>query len=524
MHPASSARGRAAELAPFLALAAVTLLAGFALRYPSFYEPRWYGDEGIFAAIAQNMREGRTLYAQAWDNKPPLIYFTYAGIQSLFGTGVFALHLVTTLVVLSTQISVMAIALRLAGWRRALVAGLVFATLMDTPIIEGDLAMTETFMILPASLAVLAFVVAEGREEGRRRFALYLASGLLLGIAAGYKQVAILDLAAIASMIALTHERPMRALAPLATGFSAVQIVLAAFFVADGAFGGYWYAVAGSLGLYSDMAPAAGPLVRLSGFLPSLMVLAWLVRRRQLGEPITLAMFPALWLAFDVAGATSSTFPFPHYLQQAAPALALTVATNPLSIEKEQLSRALLGVTAVLVAAVVTGQFAIAFRERRQLDPVRYYRTFVEHRFGTMSDLDYEYAFDGKAVAVNDIVSYIDRDGAGTSVYTWSELPWIYPAGGYRNPARYYTSFLGEFIPGAKPQILRDLNRDPPDYVVVSSSSYSPFEGLQSFLAQRYTLLHVQGDWSIYRLATAEGALHPDATGAGGAESGLRTP
>jgi hypothetical protein len=312
-------------------------------------------------------------------------------------------------------------------------------------------------------------------------------------------------------MMAVTHERPVRALAPLAAGFAAVQIVLAAFFVADRAFGGYWYAVAGSLGLYTDMAPPAGPLVRLSGFLPSLMALAWLVRRRQLGEPVTLTMFPALWLAFDVAGATSSTFPFPHYLQQAAPALALTVATNPLGMEKEQLSRTLLGVTAVLVAAGVTGQFAIAFRERRQLDPVRYYRTYVEHRFGTMSDLDYEYAFDGKAVAVKDIVGYIDRDGGGTSVYTWSELPWIYPAGGYSNPARYYTSFLGEFIPGAKPQILRDLNRDPPDYVVVSSSSYSPFEGLQRFLAEHYTLLHTQGDWAIYRLSTARGTMQPDA-------------
>ncbi len=510
MTPAPSHRSRTAELAPFVALAALTVLLGFALRYPSLYEPRWYGDEGIFAAIAQNMREGRTLYAQAWDNKPPLIYFTYAGIQSVFGTSVFALHLVTTVVVLSTQVCVMAVAVRLSGWRRALVAGLVFAALMDTPIIEGDLAMTETFMILPASLAVLAFVVAEEREEGGRR-SLYLAAGLLLGVAAGYKQVAVFDLAAIAAMIAFTHERPLRALAPLAGGFAAVQIALAAFFLADGAFGGYWYAVAGSLGLYTDMAPAAGPFVRFSGFLPSLMVLAWLTRRRQLGEPVTLSTFPALWLAFDVAGATSSTFPFPHYLQQAVPALALTIATNPLGVEKEHLSRALLGVTAVLVAALVTGQFAVAFRDRRQVNPVRYYRTFVEHQFGTMSDLDYDYSFDGKAVAVNDIVSYIDRDGAGTSVYTWSELPWIYPAGGYSNPARYYTSFLGEFIPGARARILDDLGRDPPDYVVLSTSAYSPFQGLQRFLAERYTLLHVQGDWSIYRLATARGALQPDA-------------
>lgn len=510
-----SVRARAAALAPWAALAAITFLVAFALRYPSLYEPRWYGDEGIFAAIAQNMREGRTLYAQAWDNKPPLIYFTYAGIQSLFGTGMFALHLMTTGVVLATQAGVMAVAALLYGRRRALAAGLLFAVVMDTPVIEGDLAMTETFMILPTTLAMLAFVVAE-RRAPERGLPLYVAAGLLLGVAAGFKQVAVFDLAAVALMIALTHERPLRALVPLACGFGAVQAGIAAFFIAEGAFSGYWYAVAGSLGLYADLAPAANPLARLTTVLPALLVLAWLARRRQAGEPVTLAAFPALWLGLAVAGATSSTFPFPHYLQQAAPAAALTIAGNPLGIEREGLSRALLAVTGVLVAALIAGQFTVAFRDRRQLDPVRYYRTFVEHQFGTMSDLRYEYAFDGKVVAVHDIVRTIRADGGGTTVYTWSELPWIYPTGGFTNPARYYTSFLGELIPGAKPQIMDALERHPPAYLVVSSNSYAPFERLQQFLDGRYVLLHGQGDWRVYRLATAPGKLAPESARAAG--------
>lgn len=503
-------RPRGASIA-YAAAVAATLAVAFALRYPSLYEPRWYGDEGIFAAVAQNMREGRTLYSEAWDNKPPLIYFTYAGIQSLFGTGMFALHAATTCVVLATQACIVAIGAALFGRWRGLVAGLLFALAMDTPIIEGNLAMTETYMLLPVSLAVLAFIVAEQRP-GEHRTGLYLCAGLLLGVATGYKQVAVFDFGAMALMLALMHERPWRAVEAMAAGIATVQGTIAAYFLATGAFGGYWYAVVGSLGLYSDMAPAAGPFVRLSGFLPALMVVAWLARRRQWGEPVTLAMFPALWLACDVAGATSSTFPFPHYLQQAAPAAALTLVALPWTLERERLSLALIGVTGLLVVAVFAGQFAVAFRERRQLDPVRYYRTFLSHQYGTMSDLDYDYEFDGKAIAVNDIVRYIDEDGAGTTVFTWSELPWIFPAGGYKNPAPYYTSFLGEFIPGARARILRDLQREPPVYVVVSSSSYSPFLGLQGFLDSRYELLHEQGDWRVYRLATASGRLSPDVT------------
>lgn len=502
-HPA---RPRTGDRALFVVLAAATLFAGFALRYPSLFEPRWYGDEGIFAAIAQNMRGGRTLYSQAWDNKPPLIYVTYAGVQALFGTGMFALHLVTTAVVLATQACLMAAAALLYGRKRALVAGLVFAVVMDTPLIEGDLAMTETFMILPATLAVLAFVSAERRGEDRR-FLLYLAAGLLTGLAAGYKQVAVFDFAAIALMVLLTHGRPLRALTPLAAGFAAPQIVLAAFFVADGAFSQYWYAVAGSLGLYASLAPDQDAFARFSGSLPAVLVLAWLVRRRQLGEPATLAVFPPLWFAFDIAGVTSSTFAFPHYLQQAAPSLALLVVASPLRSERERLSRALLSVTGVLVVAVITGQFALAFEHRRQLDPVDYYRTFASHRWGTMSDLDYAYSFDGKVVAVDDITRYLKEDGAGTSLFAWSELPWLYAAGGFANPTRYYTSFLGELVPDAKPEILRDLDRHPPVYVLVSDDSYAPFDELSPFLASRYALIHEQGDWRLYRLRSARGRL-----------------
>ena len=493
----------------YATLAATTLLVAFLLHYPSLFEPRWYGDEGIFAAVAQNIRHGETLYADALDNKPPLIFFTYAAIQSTLGSGVFALHFVATVSVLATQAAVMAIALRLFGPRRSLAAGLIFAFAMGAPLLEANLAMTETFMILPASLAVLAYLLAARRDE-RARTPWYAAAGLLLGIAAGYKQVAVFDGAAIAAMIWITHERPLRALAPIAAGFALPQIAFAALFLASGAFPQYWYAVAGSLRLYAELGPAQSPFVRFIGFLPALMACAWLVRRRQLGREVRLSMFPMLWLGFAIAGATSSSFPFPHYLQQAIPALALVLVADPLGQEREDVGKIVLAVGGVLVAAVVFGQFAFAYRERTQLDPIDYYRTFVQHRYGTMSYDDYVRHFDGKAFTVHDIALDIERDGAGATLYTWSELPWLYADANLTNPARYYTSFLGEFIPGAKQEILRDLNARPPVYIVVSDEAYGPFAELDAFVAARYALIDARNDWRLYRLLTANGRLTPE--------------
>ncbi len=497
--------------APYGAVVATVLLL-FVLRYPSLYEPRWYGDEGIFAAIAENMRSGQMLYADAWDNKPPLIFFTYAGIQSLLGTSVFALHLVSLVVVTATQGVVMTLAGLLGGARRAAVAGVIFALLMGTPLLEGNVAMTETFMILPSSLGVLAFVIAQRRDEPSR-WALYAVAGVLFGIAAGYKQVAVFDAAAVGVMIWLTHERPVRAFVPLAVGFAVPQALFVAFFVVSGAFPQYWYAIVGSLGLYSEIGAAQGPFVKFMGYLPALLVVAWLVHRRRGGSPITLQLFAPLWLGFALAGSMSSAFAFPHYLQQAVPTFALTVAFNPFEIEREEFRRLVLGVTSALMAAVVFGQFALAYRERTQLNPVDYYQTFASHQWGTMSDQDYDYAFDGKVIAVNDVVSYMKADGAGTSLYTWSELPWVYPAGGFTNPARYYTSFIGEVIPGAKGEILRDLNAHPPAYVLVSDDTFAPFEELSGLLASRYALVHEQGDWHLYRLTSAHGNLDRHAGG-----------
>ena len=61
------------------------LFTTFILRFPSLFEPFWYGDEGIFAAVARNLNLGGTLYQTAWDNKPPAIYLTYAAIFKSFG-------------------------------------------------------------------------------------------------------------------------------------------------------------------------------------------------------------------------------------------------------------------------------------------------------------------------------------------------------------------------------------------------------------------------------------------------------
>src|SRR3989344_2955457 len=107
-------------------LLASILFLTFVLRFPSLFEPFWYGDEGIFAAVARNLNQGGVLYQTAWDNKPPMIYLTYQAIFRLFGVSMFWLHLTAAITVLATAAVIYEIAQEVMGEKRALVATLVF--------------------------------------------------------------------------------------------------------------------------------------------------------------------------------------------------------------------------------------------------------------------------------------------------------------------------------------------------------------------------------------------------------------
>src|SRR3989339_2271242 len=167
------------------------LFAIFLFRLPSLFEPFWYGDEGIFAAVANNLNQDGVLYQTAWDNKPPMIYLTYAAIFKTLGTSMFSLRLVTLAVVLTTAVVIYEIAKKLLGENRALFATLIFGFLTSLRIVEGNLALTEIFMILPISAAMMIVILRKFDPLS------LFAAGMLFAIASLYKQVGAFEAVAL---------------------------------------------------------------------------------------------------------------------------------------------------------------------------------------------------------------------------------------------------------------------------------------------------------------------------------------
>src|SRR5579872_7480720 len=155
----------------------------FLLRFPSLYEPYWYGDEGIYQTIGLAMRHGRLLYSGIWDNKPPLLYIIY----SLSSGDQFAAKLLSLIFGLGAIIVFYFIAKKLlvkplGVW----LSTSIFTILFGLPLLEGNIANAENFMLLPILSG--AYVILHYKINNKKA---YFIAGFMLGLAFLLKIVAV---------------------------------------------------------------------------------------------------------------------------------------------------------------------------------------------------------------------------------------------------------------------------------------------------------------------------------------------
>src|SRR5258708_5061209 len=174
----------------------------FLLRLPSLFEPYWYGDEGIYEVIGFALRHGRLLYQGIWDNKPPLLYLLYA----IFNGDQPTVRFVSLLDGLTSVILFFFLAKKLFRQEKiSMTTTTLFALLLGTPLIEGNIANAENFMI-PLILASALLILNTADKQTKKHSLSYLilntkyfilfTSGLLLGLAFLFKVVSVFYLCA----------------------------------------------------------------------------------------------------------------------------------------------------------------------------------------------------------------------------------------------------------------------------------------------------------------------------------------
>lgn len=165
----------------------------FILRLPSFFEPYWYGDEGIYQVLGIAMNQGKLLYRDIFDNKPPLLYYLY----SIFNSDQFSVRVVSFLFGLLAIFCFYFIVRKfLKSEKNIFLTTGIFAFLFGIPLIEGNIANSENFMIPLVLLSTIFIFKALEEKIKNKKLIFIMLSGLGLGISFLFKIVAVFDFAA----------------------------------------------------------------------------------------------------------------------------------------------------------------------------------------------------------------------------------------------------------------------------------------------------------------------------------------
>src|SRR5215831_21138148 len=121
-----------------------------AIRLPSLVYPRPIDSEAIYSVVANEIVDGGRPYADAVERKPPLLFWTYAGIFEVAGEFNFeALHFVALLWTLCSMAGLFVIGCELFDRNTGLIAALFYTVFQPWGTWKNLSADGEMLMNLP---------------------------------------------------------------------------------------------------------------------------------------------------------------------------------------------------------------------------------------------------------------------------------------------------------------------------------------------------------------------------------------
>ncbi|HSX40892.1 MAG TPA: glycosyltransferase family 39 protein [Candidatus Saccharimonadales bacterium] len=416
----------------------------FLLRLPSLFEPYWYGDEGIYQVIGLALNRGRLLYSGIWDNKPPLLYIVYA----LFNGDQFALRLVSLIFGIASVVVFLALSKLLLSSAKntkiAYVSTALFALLFGLPLLEGNIANAENFMLLPilaAGYLVFKLFQTSNYTLYAIRYTLFL-SGLLVGLAFLFKIVAMFDAAAFfLFLLFLSLPKKIALKSFVQTALSLFPYVLgcilpiglsAIFFLAKGGFSDFLKASflqnVGYVAYGNALIIPQGLLILKLAVL-ALFVFYLLVKRNVFSKP---ALFIFLWFSFSLFNAFFSGRPYTHYTLVLLPSFILLLALFFWQNSYRKFTAAVLIITALLVLK----NFSFYG------NTLYYYQNFLSFLTGNKSVAAYQSFFDKKTPIDYDIAQYLSMHmRSNDNLFIWGNNAQVYKLTDKLPPGRYAVAY-----------------------------------------------------------------------------------
>ncbi|MET0592315.1 MAG: glycosyltransferase family 39 protein, partial [Polyangiaceae bacterium] len=164
----------------------VACLAGIAYLFLQIAMFRYGRDQGIYAMVAESIRQGGMPYRDAWDFKPPGIFAVFALARALFGASETGIRLLEIMGLGSVVVAFAIFAARFFGdFRAGIVAG-ALAVLVHGELEFWHTAQPESFggMLTAWALVLATFEPREGDARARlQQLAAWAIAGACYGAA-----------------------------------------------------------------------------------------------------------------------------------------------------------------------------------------------------------------------------------------------------------------------------------------------------------------------------------------------------
>lgn len=447
------------------------------LRIPSLIEPAWYGDEGIYQVVGSGIREGRVLYKEIWDHKPPLLYVIYA----IANSDLYYVKLLSLLAGLASIFPFFKLARALLRTKKAYyIATGIYVIGLGSPVIEGNIANAENFMVLPILWGFYSFL----RYVTTQRIKYILFSGVMFSISCLLKAVSIFDVATIfilllfinlgvsaprISLITLKRSSVFknikartRIAIPFLVAFSILPLLTVLYFISHQALSPFLESVLSDNVSYvgydnSWLFPMGAIVVKGIALLIGLGMLIYF--RQKIGF---IGFFILLWLMLSLFNTFFSQRPYSHYLIVLLPSFSLYVGYVFIK-QWDTLTKVI-----ILFAVWMLITSAFSFYHKN----VAYYFNYIAFVTNLKSLNSYQSFFDSKTPSYYSIAEFVKTHTTDQeNIFFWGESGQVYTLSEKLPPGRFIVSYHIMSTPKNMDDTRRALQKTNPKYIISNKNT-----------------------------------------------------
>lgn len=454
------------------------------LRIPSFFEPYYYGDEMIYLALGEGIRQGLPLYLSLHDNKPPLLYLTAAISGNLF-----IFKVILAFWNLITVYGFWKLVKSLFPNNKLLqnISTIIFGIFTTLPLFEGNTANAELFMIGPVIFAI--WILISKKNDFKNTFI----TGLLFSIAALFKIPAAFDIFGIIVFWLIFTKLKIKDIKDfvakslyLSMGFATPILLTFVWYYFAGSFKEYLIAAfLQNFGYVSSWRPVTnelsffeknGPLLIRAGIMFFGFGILGLLKNKLSKNMI----FLSAWLLSTLFAVTLSERPYPHYFVQ---------SLAPVSILLGMLF-SLKNIEQIYSIVPLSLAFFVPYYYKFWYYPtIPYYQRFIEFSVGKINKNEYFNKFSENINTNYKVAEYILKTAQkNDKVFAWSnDSSAIYSLSRHLPPTKYVADYhFNDF--SSPDEIIAVLKAKRPRFIIVSKNSF-PFAQLDTFLIENYSII-----------------------------------